>query len=631
MTADGRHGALAAKREPEAPACGWGARAMAAQHAVRRSNSSAGRRPGWRGCGYLTGLSLGIALSLADVALEPFSRADSELMSGFAAQAREGRRTGRRGDIDGFGPRQNDGRRNDADGGRGNDERRDAAGRNDKNGDRRGDDDNAKNDRTDKTDNNPHREARPEDGPKRRGRQKAGDGEQEKALPRTVTEAYQRLVRPAKPAAIAADMANVTLGGTTTNEVLVVEKQPAALIERATKLGFTVRRSAPLPALDLSVIKLLPPPGMDERSARALLDAGAGNGGLAFNHIYRPYRPAHGEEQWLFGSPKQEPQDTCATGNCQARAAIRWQGDLQECARQARIGFIDTAVDVRHPVLAGRNISVGDFRRGGPPKNDLQHGTSTLAILAGAPRSPVVGLLPDAAYFVADIFFADEYGEAVADSVSLLQALDWMIQWNVRIINMSVAGPHDALMQKAIAKLSKKGIVFIAAAGNNGAGSPPLYPAGYKEVIAVSAVASDLRSYRHANRGPHIDLVAPGVGIWTALPDGAGGYQSGTSFAAPFVTAIVATLPEAARTRDKERLLTHLEYKDLGPTGRDTTYGRGLVIAPGRCAQDAGPGVAAAAAKAPSPSVWSTSATLAQPSPVRLPAASAASAFGFRD
>ena len=106
---------------------------------------------------------------------------------------------------------------------------------------------------------------------------------------------------------------------------------------------------------------------------------------------------------------------------------------------------------------------------------------------------------------------------------------------------MSLVGPSDELVHAQIADMSaRKGVVFIAAAGNGGPAAPPGYPAAYKEVIAVTAIDDRKRSYDYANRGRYIDVAAPGVRIWTAQPYNMEGMLNGTSFAAPFVTGIAA-------------------------------------------------------------------------------------------
>ena len=174
-------------------------------------------------------------------------------------------------------------------------------------------------------------------------------------------------------------------------------------------------------------------------------------------------------------------------------------------------------------------------------------------------------------------------GSMATDTVSLIAALKWMGDNGVKIVNMSIAGPRDDLVREKIEELSGKGMIFVAAAGNEGPLAEPAYPAAYPEVIAVTAVTQDKRNYRYANRGGHIDVAAPGVDIWTAVPGGKEGYHSGTSFAAPHVTGILALLPRDNPAANKNDILDGLPVVDLGTPGRDPVYGRGLLVAPSFC------------------------------------------------
>ena len=149
---------------------------------------------------------------------------------------------------------------------------------------------------------------------------------------------------------------------------------------------------------------------------------------------------------------------------------------------------------------------------------------------------------------------------------------------------MSFSGPNDELIEKAISVMSAKGVIFVAAAGNRGPDAPPSYPAAYPEVIAVTAVGRSMQGYRHANRGSYVDAAAPGVDVWTALPNGKEGFRTGTSFAAPFFTGILASLPTVrAGYPTKAEVLAGLSFQDLGAPGRDPIYGQGLARAPERC------------------------------------------------
>jgi subtilisin family serine protease len=336
------------------------------------------------------------------------------------------------------------------------------------------------------------------------------------------------------------------------------------------------------------------PPHLDIAQARVALQQVAPDSTLSFNQQYRLYPHAKGESSQISLEPARATGG-CTPDRCYGAQMIGWQGDLGVCARDLKIGIIDTGIDGSHPALShdpGRiNYGViGPEKR--VPGNDL-HGTGVLALLAGDPKSSTPGLVPRAKFFVADIFFADEKGLPVSTTMHLIEALDWMERMQVQIINLSLSGPSDDLVKAAIAKMSRTravdgttrpGTIFIAAAGNGGPGAPPSYPAAYSEVVAVTAVSKDLRSYRRANQGDYIDIAAPGVDIWTALPNGRQGFQTGTSFATPYVTAVVAsvyrTLP---RVRTKTAVLQRLPVQDLGIPGPDRVYGRGLLNAPASC------------------------------------------------
>ena len=238
---------------------------------------------------------------------------------------------------------------------------------------------------------------------------------------------------------------------------------------------------------------------------------------------------------------------------------------MRSCAKNVRIGVIDTSIDLDHPAFAGRNIRDRQLPPQRSRARDVNwHGTGVLAVLAGSPNSGTPGLIPDAHFFAADVYHADESGQPVADTASLLRAMEWMRASKVNVVNMSMSGPPDELLQKAIADMSARGVLFVAAAGNGGPDAPPSYPAAYEQVIAVTAVDKNLRGYIHANHGDYIDVAAPGVGIWTALPNVLEGYQSGTSFAAPHVTAILAAIHGQVQDKSKEGFLKALAIRDLG-------------------------------------------------------------------
>ncbi|HEY4775219.1 MAG TPA: S8 family serine peptidase, partial [Xanthobacteraceae bacterium] len=170
---------------------------------------------------------------------------------------------------------------------------------------------------------------------------------------------------------------------------------------------------------------------------------------------------------------------------------------------------------------------------------------------------------------------------AEGTTFNILKGLDWAAVQGARIINLSFAGPSDPLLARALAALHRRGTIVIAAVGNAGPRSPPLYPAADATVIAVTATDPEDRLFAQANRGPHVTVAAPGVDILAPAPGGAYQAQSGTSFAAAYVSGIVALLIERRPRLNGEvaKRVLQQSAKDLGPRGRDEQFGAGLADA----------------------------------------------------
>jgi hypothetical protein len=285
----------------------------------------------------------------------------------------------------------------------------------------------------------------------------------------------------------------------------------------------------------------------------------------------------------------------CPASVCFGPALIEWTARHAACVKNVRVGVIDTSFDTSHPAFR-RLESVGRaFLDGKEPSPYDWHGTAVLSLLAGNPDSGTPGLVPDATFLLAAAFRSDMNGNASTDTVRLLAALAWLEDLDVDVVNMSFSGPEDPALARAIARMSKKGILFIGAAGNMGPTAPPSYPAAYPSVIAVTAVNRQGLNYKQANRGDYVDVSAPGVDVLTALPHGQQGFRTGTSFAAPFVTAIVAAGgADLTRLVSKASVMSHVATEDLGPPGQDPIYGAGLARAPARCRSGEGSAVAAA-------------------------------------
>ena len=239
-----------------------------------------------------------------------------------------------------------------------------------------------------------------------------------------------------------------------------------------------------------------------------------------------------------------------------------------------RVAVIDTTIDTQHPDLAGTVAATFDAI--GKPDKPHSHGTGIAGVIAAHGR--LMGVAPSVKVLAIAAFTS--LGSK-GSSMAILTGLEYAGTSDADVINMSFAGPSDPEMQLKIAALARKGAVLVAAAGNAGPQSRPLYPAAYPDVIAVTAIDADDNLFAQANRGSHIAVAAPGVSILAAAPDQGYKLQSGTSFAAAQVSGVVALLRERNRQLDPaaiRRILT-LTARDLGPAGHDDQFGSGLVDA----------------------------------------------------
>lgn len=247
------------------------------------------------------------------------------------------------------------------------------------------------------------------------------------------------------------------------------------------------------------------------------------------------------------------------------------------CADEIKIGMIDTAIKKDHPAFSAtaNKIITQDFLDGkftGP--ND--HGTAVASLLIGS-DTDLEPLVPNATLYSASVFFArDEYAQG-ATMINLVRALNWLMAQNVSVINMSLAGPDNQILAKVVAKVIASGKAIVAAAGNEGPAAPPMYPAAYPDVIAATAVDREQHIYRWANRGNHIYFSALGVLVLTARSEGGYGRETGTSMAAPVVSAFMGCeLQQKINVADAIKNLTARTI-DLGKKGRDDIFGYGLL------------------------------------------------------
>ena len=322
----------------------------------------------------------------------------------------------------------------------------------------------------------------------------------------------------------------------------------AADIRALEQSGFRVIRSR---ATSSGIVaRLAPPRGMANRAALGLAAAAAPGAVFDLSHVYSPDGTRYARS--VVGMPV---RGSCLSG--------------------ARIGIIDTAI-ADHPALQGARIRREVFSASARP---AAHGTAVASIIAG--QTPAGGqLVARAEIYSAAVF--DGRGGLIADAIDLVAALDWMADNRVPVVNLSIAGPPNALLADSVSRSAGRGMILVAAAGNGGPRGGPRYPAAYPQVVAVTATDRHGRIYRGASTGGYVDIAAPGVEVWGAdLSSAQGARWTGTSFAAPFVTVELAAALAAGQVRDTDSARAWLARGavDLGPRGRDRTYGIGLMQA----------------------------------------------------
>jgi subtilisin family serine protease len=210
------------------------------------------------------------------------------------------------------------------------------------------------------------------------------------------------------------------------------------------------------------------------------------------------------------------------------------------------------------------------------------HGTAVASLLVGRDAA-FSGAAPDAALYAADIYCGQAAGGAVE---VLAQALAWLAREQVAVINVSLVGPPNRLLERALHVIAAKGHLVVAAVGNDGPAAPPLFPAAYPGVVGVTGVSPSRRVLPEAGQGSHVVLAAPGADLAVARPGGGYLVARGTSFAAPLVAGLLAEALTSPDPQAAPLALARLAASahDLGAAGRDPVYGLGLVAERARIA-----------------------------------------------
>lgn len=317
------------------------------------------------------------------------------------------------------------------------------------------------------------------------------------------------------------------------------------VLARARAAGFTVLRESSFDELGVRLV-VLKAPGRTARALRQLTRATAA--AADFNHLYSEAGMAYA---------------SAGPTGAGAPAAVT--------APAVRVGLIDSGVDAAHESLAG--VALQPFGCDGA-RVPAAHGTAVASLLVGH-SAALRGAASGASLYAADVFCARAQGGAVEE---IAAAFAWLARQPVPVINVSLVGPPNLLLQQVIERVQARGQLIVAAVGNDGPAAPPLYPAALPGVVAVTAVDEKGKVLLEAGRGAHVALAAPGE-LAAAHPGGGYALVRGTSFAAPLVAGLLArALPTV--DGDATRLaLTQLEHgaRAAGGAVPNPVYGFGIV------------------------------------------------------
>jgi subtilisin family serine protease len=284
-------------------------------------------------------------------------------------------------------------------------------------------------------------------------------------------------------------------------------------LQQALARGFQIQSDRTLQPLGERVVTLLAPPGVTTRRALRDLRSADPAGTYDFDHLFVPMQAA-------------------STANVDELSGA---GGLPEIV-DIRVGLIDGGVDAEHPVFASRRPEVLGCEGKPTPS---EHGTAVASLFVG--RSAVFrGAAPGADLVAVDVYCD---GAAPGGRVrDIVEALAGLMATHVRVINMSIVGPDNAILGAVIRKVIAQSIVVVAASGNDGPNAAPLYPAAYPGVVAVTAVDANEKLLLEASGGEYVRFAAPGADMVAAGLAGQFKTVRGTSYASPLVAGLLATL-----------------------------------------------------------------------------------------
>ncbi|HEY6825025.1 MAG TPA: S8 family serine peptidase [Steroidobacteraceae bacterium] len=333
-------------------------------------------------------------------------------------------------------------------------------------------------------------------------------------------------------------------------EVLALTPSPAAM-QAAIAAGLSFKRELALSALDLR-ITVLHVPGATTRALQRLQEQDP-SGVYDFNHIYLEAGAVGGTSSASGRAPSAEAADAGSNSGI-------------------KVGLIDSGVDEGHEVFRGLTLERHGCAKHAVP---AAHGTAIASLLVGR-AGAFHGAAPGAALYAADVFCGQPTGGSVE---AVAEALAWLVEQRIPVINVSLVGPPDQLLERVVREALARGSLVVAAVGNDGPAAPPLYPAAWPGVIGVTGVDAHGRVLAEAERGTQVKFAAPGADMVAANVRGGYLHVRGTSFAAPIVAGLLALVLPSPDSQRATEAVAVLARSAQHPTSAavDSAYGYGLV------------------------------------------------------
>jgi subtilase family protein len=340
------------------------------------------------------------------------------------------------------------------------------------------------------------------------------------------------------------------------SEIIAVVMDDEALA-RALARGFVLARESLVGDIHLRVLRA--PAGLATRNALRDLRAADAQGVYDYNHIYLGVGVTPPDPSASAALPASRSAQPASAAAASPSAAAQ-----SPAGARVRVGLLDTGVDATHPVFHESLIHSWGC---GAAQVPASHGTAVASLLISRGATEL---------FAADVYCGSPAGGAVD---AIVTALGWLSAQQVAVINVSLVGPKNALLERVVATLVARGHLIVAAVGNDGPAAPPLYPAAYPGVVGVTAVDAHRHVLIEAERGPQVMFAAEGADLTAASVDHRYAAVRGTSFAAPTVAALLA---DSFPALDREAALAAIDALarsavHSGSGGRDLTYGYGIV------------------------------------------------------